>query len=151
VEKRTAANWYWWLWLSPLLTLFALLGLVALYQGPGTAPIGVLGSSLLHLILLVPALNKKSAFVRWHGRQALLLAGARTTVPLVLALIFGISWHLAWGLILVVPLWLAGTLLSQLEARRGLCWLMRRAGRADEQPAYVPPATALRWETELKT
>ena len=89
MEKTTARNWYWWLWLSPVVTLLALAGLATLYRPPAVTPLSVLGSALPHLVLLVPALNRKSAFVRWHGRQALLLAAVRTVVPLVFVAVFG--------------------------------------------------------------
>ncbi len=99
-EVLTAKNWYWWLWLSPFITIPS-----AIFIGlnePGyelicggnwrncdyafaslvSGLIAVLGSALWHLVLLVPALDKQSEFVRWHGRQALLLAGIRTAVQL---------------------------------------------------------------------
>ena len=138
MEKRTARNWYWWLWLSPLVTVLSLAWLATLYQEPVATPLSVLGSSLWHLILLVPTFNRKSEFVRWHGRQALLLAGVRTVVPLGFVLAFGSSGPL---LLLAIPIlvvvWLAGTLRGQIQAARGLCWLMRRFGRTDAQPALM--------------
>jgi hypothetical protein len=151
VEERTARNWYWWLWLSPLITIptFFFLAEVVFWEGPRSLIfvvdyrlgrraylLALLVTSLWHLILLVPALNAKSEFVRWHGRQALLLAGVRTAVPLLFVLAFGRSWRLAWGLPILVAVWFSGMLLSQREAARGLCGLMRWFGRAEAQPAY---------------
>jgi hypothetical protein len=81
-------------------------------------------------------LNRKSEFVRWHGKQALLLAGVRTVVPLGFVLGFGSSWNLAWGLPILIVVWFVGTLRGQSQAARGLCSLMRWAGRGDAQPAY---------------
>jgi hypothetical protein len=135
MEKQTARNWYWWLWLSPVVTLLSLAWLATLYPEPTVTPLSVLASSLPHLILLVPALHTKSAFVRWQGRQALILAAARTVVPLAFVLALGPSAHLAWALLILIPLWFFGTLGSQRQAARGLCWLMRRCGREKEQPA----------------
>jgi hypothetical protein len=135
METQTARNWYWWLWLSPVATLLALAGLATLYRPPAVTPLSVLGSALPHLILLVPALNRKSELVRWHGRQALLLAPVRTVVPLAFILAFG-SEGLA---LLAVPILIAvraiGTLRGQLQAARGKCSLMRWFGRADAEPA----------------
>jgi hypothetical protein len=135
LEKQTARNWYWWLWLSPLITLLTLAWLATLYEEPALTPVSVLGSSVWHLILLVPALSRKSEFVRWHGRQALLLAGVRTAVPLGFVAAFGSSW--GWELLAIpvlVVVWFVCTLLGQLEAARGLCTLMRWFGRAEAQP-----------------
>ena len=64
------------------------------------------------------------------------LAAARTVVPLAFAWAFPGSWHLAWALLILIPVWFAGTLMSQRQAAHGLCWLMRRFGRAKEQPAF---------------
>jgi hypothetical protein len=119
------------------------------------ALIAVLGSALWHLILLLPALNKESEFVRWHGRQALLLAGVRTVVPLVLGGVFGfeLDW---WGgyyefralssVPILVLVWFFGTLWGQRQATRGDCSLMRWLGRAEavlpREPAEEPTQVA---------
>jgi hypothetical protein len=116
--------------------VLSLTWLVTQQEEPVVTPLAVLGSSAWHLILLFPAFDRKSAFVRWHGRQALLLAGVRTAVPLLFVLAFGRSWHLVWGLPILVAVWFAGTLLAQREAARGLCSLMRWCGRGEAQPAY---------------
>ena len=90
--------------------------------------VAVLGSAAWHLILLVPVRDKDYAFVRWHGRQALLLAGARTAVPAVLGLLIG-----GYGPLLAIPIllaiWFGGTLWGQLQAKDGRCSLMPRSGR----------------------
>ena len=104
-EIRTAKNWYWWLWLSPLLTLpAAAVAALNIYNGIGRELACGYGaystyfrcdytlrhrvslipafliSALWHLLLLIPARDGR-VFVRWHGRQALALAGLRTAVP----------------------------------------------------------------------
>jgi hypothetical protein len=157
---RTARNWYRWLWLSPLLTIPTLLALreVAFFislvwcfsVGSGlcnedaivrlTTPIAVLGSALWHLVLLIPALNKKHPFIRCHGRQALLLAGVRTAVPLACGLGFGPLDFEALPIIAVVMIviWLGGTLWGQRQAGRGDCSLMRWFGRAEALPRPEP-------------
>jgi hypothetical protein len=160
-EKRTARNWYWWLWLSPLLTVPTLFVLLVMLDfiwassgmyfgrwGQAGRPItliAVAGSSLWHLILLIPALGGKSAFVRWHGWQALLLAAVRTAIPLAG---FGLAGDSETSLIIMISLllivWFGGTLWGQLQAGRGECTLMRWFGRTPEPvpaPAARPPAS----------
>jgi len=167
MESRKARNWYWWLWLSPLLTVPTLA--FFLLQEPGydlvcrgtwgscdwgaaeraTVLVAVLASALWHLVLLIPALNKEHPFVRWHGRQALLLAVVRTAVPLGFGLAFGLY---DYGALLFIPVqivvWFAGTLWGQLQAARGRCSLMRWLGqgemlaslqRADEEAEPADP------------
>jgi hypothetical protein len=136
VEKRTARNWYWWLWLSPLVTLLTLFWLMTLHPEAAFTPLAVLGSALPHLILLLPVLSRKSEFVRWHGRQALLLAGVRTVVPLVFAALFGSQSYSLLAVPILIAVWAIGTARGQLQAARGLCALMRWLGRAKEQPAF---------------
>ncbi len=157
MEKRTARNWYWWLWLSPLVTVPLCAFLVLAESGydlvcgspwdPGcdrdlagrvNILIAVLGSSLAHLILFAPALNRKSEFVRWHGRQALLLAGLRTAVPLTFGLAFGEKGITLLFTPFLIAVWLFGTLLGQLQAARGGCSLARWAGRAGALPPPEP-------------
>jgi hypothetical protein len=156
---RRAGKWYRWLWLSPLLTLPTLLLLSEGEYGhdlvcsrPGQCNwqaagvldlcIGVLGSALWHLVLLVPTLDRKHPFVSWHGRQALLLAGARTVPSLVLALVLGAGSDL--GFLLFIPInlaiWFLGTRWGQRQAARGECSLMRWCGRGDVLDALRSPA-----------
>ena len=149
MERKKARDWYWWLWLSPLFTI-PTLGFF-LSQGIGydlvcrwgwqtcdwglagrvTILIAVLGSALWHLVLLRPIRNKESLLVRWHGRQALLLAGVRTVVPLGFGLAFGDDY----GALLFIPVqlvvWFGGTLWGQLQAARGDCSLARWFGQEE--------------------
>ena len=156
MDRKRARNWYWWLWLSPLLTaptLGLLYGLVSEMlwtlvgpMRPGSVAVvsniveraailvAVLGSAAWHLILLVPARDKDYALVRWHGRQALLLAGVRTAVPAVLGLLIGGNGALLSIPILLV-IWLGGTLWGQRQAARGKCSLMRWFGQ--EEPSSI--------------
>lgn len=151
MDRLRAKNWYFWLWLSPLLTL-PTLGVVAA-ANPGyewfcqsyrscdwaiaervTVLVSVIASSSWHLILVVPARDREAPFVRWHGRQALLLAGIRTAIPLGLGVSFGPT-----GFFLAVPIliavWLASTLWAHRQAARGDCSLMRWAGHGEELSA----------------
>jgi hypothetical protein len=152
MDRKRARNWYWWLWLSPLLTVPTLLLLNGLVSGLLWALLGpswpgsggaihiiveraailaaVLGSAAWHLILLVPARDKEYAFVRWHGRQALMLAAIRTAIPAALGLLIA-----GYGALLSIPIllaiWFGGTLWGQLQAARGKCSLMRWSGREE--------------------
>lgn len=149
--KQKARNWYWWLWLSPLLTIPTLVVIFLAQPGKelicgGTwvrcdrtmeeqvsSLIAILCSAIWHLILLIPARNKESEFIRWHGRQALLLAGVRTVVPLVL--VFAVEdslerWLLAIPALIVI--WFGGTLWGQRQAIYGNCSLMRWSGQEEQ-------------------
>jgi len=163
MEKRTARNWYWWLWLSPLITVPSLILLtlfIIFFYDPGAelvcggnwrncnhAMAGridiliiVFASALCHLILLIPASNKKNPFVRWHGRQALLLAGLRTAVPLAFGLIFGFDDVTLGFIPVLIAVWFFGTLWGQLQAARGKCTLMHWFGQAEALPTRKPVA-----------
>jgi Tfp pilus assembly protein PilF len=100
----------------------------------------VLGSALWHLILLYPALKDDSEFVRWHGRQALLLAGVRTAVPLVCGL--GGTGGACLAVLIQIPIYFVGNLWGQRQATRGDCTLMRRFGRQAGLPPPEPAAVA---------
>ena len=160
-EIQTARNWYLWLWLSPLLTIPTVFVIFDPLD-PGLRFVcgGVHGlcdyemrhlvnevfaivcSALWHLILLVPALNKQSEFVRWHGRQALLLAGVRTAI-FAYGLIFFYSVELGFSSVAVFPfliliaVWLLGTRWGQEQATHGDCALMRWTGHGAGLPRPV--------------
>jgi len=155
--KRKAVKLYRWLWLSPLLTVIT--AVIIYFQAydlifdllcsdgwrncqwglvdRSALAIAILGSALWHLFLLIPALDNDSEFVRWHGRQSLLLAGVRTAVPLGLGLLFGES-GLLFAILLLIIIWLAGTLWGQGQAKRGDCSLARWLGHADVLPPPEP-------------
>ena len=162
-EALRAKNVYMWLWFSPILTIPTVAFL--LFKDPGheltcggvsweycdynraflvTCLIAILGSALWHLVLLVPALDRQSQFVRWHGRQALLLASIRSSIPLAFAAYDGLAGGNGGLLLLSIPVliivWLSGTLWAQGQARRGDCALMRWTGHGAELP--LPTAKA---------
>ncbi len=148
MERVQASKWYRWLWLSPLLTVPTLIAFAdsqIAYSLPGIEPevFAVLGSALWHLLLLIPARNKESAFVRWHGRQALILAGLRTIVPLYFVLKFGIDFETLLFIPVLIPIWLFGTLWGQNQAKRGDCSLARWFDRADEMPGLEPDVESM--------
>lgn len=149
-EINTAKKIYKWLWLSPFLTIPTLL---YIYEGvdPGFMLIcggtykncdysltysiswtsGVLISALWHLLFLSSAWNGEHEFVRWHGRQALLLAGIRTLVALVFAFVI-IDSTLAISVLILI--WLIGTIWGQNQAAKGDCSLMHWAGHGENLP-----------------
>lgn len=152
-EHKQAKYVYRWLWLSPFLTTPTLA--VFSFWDPGyelicsglysncdwnlvsqiTGTIAVLGSALWHLTLLKPARNQESFLVRWHGRQALALAGVRTAIPLFFALKGDID---SLGFIpILIFVWLVATIWGQNQAKRGDCTLARWFGHAKELPG--PP------------
>jgi hypothetical protein len=149
MEIQTARKWYRWLWFSPILTvptLFLALEFVGsiAYSREGwginfwfkIVPLIAVGiSSLWHLILLIPANDKHHPFVKWHGRQALFLAGLRTAVPIIFILVLGDSILQSISILLLIPIWLFGTLWGQRQAARGDSSLMRWTGREDILPA----------------
>ncbi len=161
-QVQRAKGLYKWLWLSPLLTLptlgFLLVQGFSLanrsYGGYANYPsseevqraemtvviVAVLGSGLWHLVLLSRALDRQHEFVRWHGRQALLLAGVRTAVALWIAVgaasSFGGSSPI-WGVLILILVWLIGTLWGQGQAAAGHCSLMRWAGHGAVLPLRV--------------
>jgi hypothetical protein len=130
-ELQPAVNWYAWLWVSPVFTITTLLYLGLLsYSIYDNFLFAVLGSALWHVILLIPALFGKSEFIRWHGRQALLLAAVRTAV----AAFAVASENFSIGALSLFCFWLGGNLWGQGEARRGDCSLMRWVGRGGALP-----------------
>ncbi len=150
MERKKARDWYWWLWLSPLLTIPTLLffysqlfgyDLMHTWAGIGyghasriSVGIGVLVSALWHLVLLGPIRNKESLFVRWHGRQALLLAGVRTAIPLAFGLAIGEDYEVLLFIPVQIVVWFGGTLWGQLQASRGKCSLARWFGQEELLP-----------------
>lgn len=146
MERKKASSWYNWLWAAPFVTVpsfivvAVLLLLVSPYDESIDFIIALFVSSLPHLILLIPALNRDSLFVRWHGRQALLLAGLHVAIPLGVILIFTFlsGWYYGLEVLFYVPalfpVWLFGTLWGQGQAKRGECSLMRWVGLEEHLP-----------------
>jgi len=152
-EIRRARNWYWWLWLSPLLTIPTLVivliiqpGDDILCAGPGRCDyslsehvsliVAVLISSLWHLILLKPISDKSKPFVRWHGRQALSLAGLRTSAALFFAVVFGFDLGFLLTFPTLIFIWFVGTFIGQYQATKGRCSLAGWLGGSNELASY---------------
>ncbi|NIM94833.1 MAG: hypothetical protein GTO18_14125 [Anaerolineales bacterium] len=159
-DRHAARNWYFWLWLSPMLTvptftvilLYFLIMRLSTYSfsgGVGFDLIGreailaaVFGSSLWHLILIIPAVDRRS-FVRWHGLQALVLAASRVATPLLTGLIWGPSERMVLTVPVLVGLWFFGTWWGQSEAGRGTCTTMRLFGRSEIGQMSLDPDESL--------
>ena len=162
-QVRRAKGLYTWLWLSPLLTVPTLLFIVLTlalnssfsrsYQAGSdqnkflltllTAVVAVLGSAAWLLVLLTRALDRQNDFVRWHGRQALLLAGARTVVALAAGSLLATGANGQWTVVLslvLLGLWLIGTLWGQGQAAAGECSLMRWNGQGARLPLRISPS-----------
>ena len=131
MEHQQAKKVYRWLWWSPLLTVPTLLFLAITLESAAGA---VLGSALWHLTLLKPAQNEESAFVRWHGRQALALAGLRTAIPLFFTIAFGFEPVTFSFVPILLFVWVTGTTWGQNQASRGDCSLARWFGGEHELP-----------------
>jgi len=130
VKYNNAKDVYVWLWLSPLLTIPTLLAIISwnpgyeyFFQTRISIIIGVMGSALWHLNLLNPAFKGDSSFIRWHGRQALVLAGLRTLIPLGFGFFFGDELGFFCTIPLLIGIWFLGTYMGQQQAKRGECTL----------------------------
>lgn len=143
MDRKKARNWYWWTWLSPLLTIPTLV-FIALasyfildFNELPAAILATIVSAAWHLFLLIPLNNKESSFVRWHGKQMLALAGLQiiTLFSLLLSLVYDESLIIIAGVIGLT--WFFGTLFGQFQAARGDCSLMRWFGHEDELKALA--------------
>lgn len=159
VEYQKAKRVYLWLWLSPLLTLPTLSAILIwdlseylsfdyAIEERLTGISAVLGSALWHLVLLKSARNEDSFLVRWHARQALILAGLRTAVPFFFVLVFGFGSPTLFSVPILIFIWFFGTLIGQYQAKRGNCSLARLFGHADKLPG--PPARSQEQTKEIE-
>jgi hypothetical protein len=114
------------------------------YLSGDWAGLPVIVSALWHLILLKPAMDKERPFVCWHGRQALVLAGLRTIVPLAIAIWEDDFEAVPAAIPLLIVVWLFGTLWGQRQADRGDCSILRWFAR-DQAEAIL---TSVEWEKE---
>jgi hypothetical protein len=158
-EFKRAQSWYWWLWLSPTVTIptLVIIYLIGWNRGlshlicpsrscpsllENSIPIIflILISGLWHLVLLIPARSKDSAFVRGHGFQMLFLAGIRTLIPILSVLNTGEEEGLIYSIPFLIGIWLIGNSVGQRQAARGengfLVWL-RKESRLSGQKAEV--------------
>lgn len=132
--EKSARGVYRWLWFSLLLTIPTL---AVLLFSDTPISIAVMGSALWHLLLLRQALAKHP-YVRWHGRQGLLLAALRTAVPLGFGLLFNNEEGILLAFWLLIAIWLAGNIWVQNQVARGDCWLMRVRGQGEGLPLKWP-------------
>ncbi len=135
-EKQLAKDAYSWLRASPLLTVITYF---FLYSFSNNHIIAILGSALWHLLLLQYINNKESDFVRWHGRQALGLAGIRTLLPLTFLFLDKIVQSdgclYSWVIVVLIFLWLVNTPWGNKQVENGTCWLAQRMNHTITSPA----------------
>ncbi|MEW5941731.1 MAG: hypothetical protein AB1750_18870, partial [Chloroflexota bacterium] len=152
--RQSAAQTYTWLWLSPVLTIPTLFFVVNVDPGYAlvcrsgfgncdydlasliTNLLAILVSGLWHLILLLQLQGAKHEFVRWHAKQALMLAGIRTTIPILLVILGGGDLYEIGllGILILFLVYLFGNNWGRNQAKRGDCWLMRRYGLEADLP-----------------
>lgn len=125
---REGSRIYRWLWWSPILTVpTAAVLLFSFYPGYGYP---ILISALWHALFLRKAfVGKHDPFVKWHARQALLLAGIRTLIAFAFVSTDTFGW-----LFVLIALWFFGNIWAGSMAKRGDCWLwgMWNAGEFQE-------------------
>jgi len=170
-EFKSARNWYWWLWLSPAVTIPTLVftylagwnydirhlicpsgSCIGLIKDTIPILILIIISSLWHLILLNPARNKEHALIRWHGYQMFFLAGIRTIVPIILMLTVGDEEGLLYAVPVLIIIWLVGNIWGQRQASKGKCsfkdWFEKKDESAQSEiPVRTSPAKIENLET----
>jgi hypothetical protein len=163
-EIESARSMYTWLKISPIFTVPTILFLfqrdlgydlicgtdwITNFSNCNTdmadfvsIALAIMLPALWHVLLLIQVRNQKREFARWHGWQALMLAGIRTAISLVFVLVDGWTrmndamngtWRSGFGsyplaVILLMIAYFAGNSWGQKQAREGDCWLMRKAG-----------------------
>jgi len=154
-EKKVARRVYWWLLLSPFVTVpcFGSQVLTLYSATVGERVWAALVPLIFHIPLLF-GLRSSSRFVQRHTQQAFILIALRAgmatiSVNLGPYPLDGVGlWLYFFG---NGGLWLFGSLWGLRQATRGDCWLMRRRGEGGELPrpwavpAAVPttPATGV--------
>lgn len=165
-ELQAASDMYRWLRISPIFTVFSMVylwwtesGYDILCRGLFRCdddlwewiPIAsaIMLPSLWHIVLLVQVLGQKRAFARWHGWQALMLAGIRTAIPLCFVLadlwirtndarngIYRSGYHDIYrgAFPFLFIAYFVGNTWGQTQALAGDCWLMRIRGLEKELP-----------------
>lgn len=139
-EIEKAKGLYLWLWLAPILQLFAapfVGGFVSVLMPKNvnwlwSVAVTALVLGLAHLRLLLPAIDAKSEFVRWHARQAFLIATIQTLI-LPVALIAGVyqsdsNGIACLGAVAAPIFWFVSNIRGRDNAARGDCTLMRWSG-----------------------
>lgn len=134
MQRSEAIKIYNWLWFAPFVTVPTIIFLsIVFYFMFDNGFVGAfLVSSGWHLVLIVQVLQQQDKYVRWHGKQALVLAGFQTTVPLfyiVSYLTENMDEFELFGFIFPLGIvWLFGTLWGQGQAKQGVCTLMKLFG-----------------------
>ena len=146
-EKKAVRRVYWWLLLSPFITVpcfaFQLFDLGS-RSSVGERVWAVVVPLIFHTPLLLMSFGTGNRFVRRHMQQALLLIALRAGLA---AISLNLGRHPGNGLWLFFlgngSLWLFGSLGGFGQVKRGDCWLMRRKGEGGELPRpWAVPADA---------
>ena len=166
MENKKARNWYWWLWLSPAVTIPTLLILylsgwkyqitklvcpnrpcVNLIEDAIPVILLIILSSLWHLFLLIPARNQENPFVRWHGFQMFFLVGIRTLVPTLSVLYSGDEEGVIYAVPVLIIVWLVGNIWGQRQAARGKCsfkdWFEKKDESVLSEPTIKLPLATI--------
>lgn len=146
-EKKVARRVYWWLLLSPFVTVPCFGSQVLTLHWSATVGNRV-WAALVPLIFHIPllfGLRSSSRFVQRHTQQAFILIALRAgmatiSVNLGPYPLDGVGlWLYFFG---NGALWLLGSLWGLRQATRGDCWLMRRRGEGGELPRpWAVPAS----------
>jgi len=148
VDRDSAKGLYTWLFLSPLLTVPAMIYLMATmsyYSSINERILAALLPGVLHLLML-SNLATKSQFVYRHTQQALFLAACRAGMAAIALNIGGIGDGIWLFLLGNGSLWLFGTFWARNQAVRRECWWLTRKGEvilpaqaeiADQPVMYV--------------
>ena len=132
-EKKTARRVYTWLFISPILTIPVLIGMLFSLSYPESTTNEHILTTLVPLIFqapLVAGLTSKSTFVYRHTQQGILLVALRTGMA-TWAISLGAYPYDGFWLFLLGngALWLFGSLWGWNQIRQGQCWLMTRKGQ----------------------
>lgn len=128
VESERGAGWvYWWLFVSPLITVpWMAFNLASLrYSVPASDYVwAALWPALAHGVLLF-GLRSRYLYARRHAQQALLLVVLRAgSTALFLGLSEGGEGGICLWVIVNGLLWLWGSRWGQGQVKRGECWLI---------------------------
>ena len=146
MQRTEAIKTYRWLWFAPFLTVPTIIFLSIIFYFNFDNPFvgALIVSSAWHIILLIPVVLEEDEYLRWHGKQALVLAGLQTTVPLLYIISYRNGNMDEFDILgFIFPLavvWLFGTLWGQGQAKKDVCSLMNWFGGdayIEQEPAPI--------------
>lgn len=144
--KQKVESVYRWLKWSPLFTVATLYFLLSTFGFRNASPhLAVFGSALWHLVILGYA-RDPHPFVRWHGRQGLLLAGVRTLLALWAVGASMDGDDALFFFFLLIGSWVFGNRWGRMQVEKIDCWLMRKGGQAAELEAFARAYHSADWK-----